>query len=677
MAFSNGLPIAATSDHFQAFFSVTAPVPKIETIPFKRVHNKPVQRNEDEVDLRISRFSKFDKTPMTLNDIVSSDEEEGKTRASCQATKSHWDQSLISGDMRALEVDTLCPGMDALEIRPIANAQTAQAQAMEVYNHYDFEHTYDESLPIFHHKDEILNAIKSQSVTVIEGMTGSGKTTQVPQYILDDCKQNNQYCNIVVTQPRKIAATSITRRVCEERKWPVGRLVGYQVGLDRVLCEDTRITYMTVGVLLRKLVKAKNLNQYTHIILDEVHERDQDTDFAMLIVRKFLRSNSPSVKVILMSATFNIKDFCEYFGSLVHGRMQPAKAVTVQGRSFNVSEHYLNDIMILGPISTLDPICPDISEQVFDIAVKLIKHFDDLEKEDDTLSTSSFPYFDDDETASISSSATPTKRGSVLVFLPGIFYIREMEQILQCSTELTALHVVPLHSSITLEEQSQVFSKPRPGARKVILATNIAESSITVPDIKYVIDFCLTKALVCDLGTNYQSLRLQWASKANCNQRKGRAGRVSNGRVYRLVTKDFWNNSIKAEGIPEMQRCPLENLVLQVKLLAIGNPKAILYLAMSPPCLEDIERTVLLLKEIGAISTVGPTCKQKHDGELTFVGRVLAELPLDMRLSKLLLLGYVFGCLSDCTVIAAALSRGGFFATPYKKWLDSYKQKLK
>ncbi|CAC5402912.1 TDRD9 [Mytilus coruscus] len=217
---------------------------------------------------------------------------------------------------------------------------------------------------------------------------------------------------------------------------------------------------------------------------------------------------------------------------------------------------------------------------------------------------------------------------------------------------------------------------PEEGERKIILSTNIAESSITVPDIKYVIDFCLTKSLVSDPDTNYTSLQLEWASRANCTQRKGRAGRVSDGRVYRMITRFFWETYIPDYGIPEMQRCPLEQLILQVKLLDLGQPKAILALALTPPNLNDIEKTILLLKEVGALSAPSTGVKNPYDGQLTFVGRVLAELPVDIRIGKLLMLGHVFGLLEECLIIGAALSLKSLFSKPFREHLNSFKHKL-
>uniref|UniRef100_A0A4W3IWW0 RNA helicase n=1 Tax=Callorhinchus milii TaxID=7868 RepID=A0A4W3IWW0_CALMI len=310
-------------------------------------------------------------------------------------------------------------------------------------------------------------------------------------------------------------------------------------------------------------------------------------DFLLLVVRKLLRTNSRFIKVILMSATINCEEFADYFAVPFRNSFTPAYIFEVDGAPHNVEEYYLDDLKRLAPN---------------------------------------------------------------LSFSIGIAEINYMHDVFTSMVQ-KRLHVYPLHSSVTLEEQNDAFLTPVPGYRKIILSTNIAESSITVPDVKYVIDFCLTRNLVCDDDTNYQSLRLSWASKASCIQRKGRAGRISKGYCYRLVTKDFWTHCIPDHAVPEMQRCPLGSTVLKTKLLDMGEPRALLASALSPPNLRDIERTVVLLKEVGALSIGIKEIENPYDGDLTFLGRVLAHLPVNLQLGKLVVLGHVFGCLEECLII--------------------------
>uniref|UniRef100_A0A8C9XHJ6 ATP-dependent RNA helicase TDRD9 n=1 Tax=Sander lucioperca TaxID=283035 RepID=A0A8C9XHJ6_SANLU len=470
------------------------------------------------------------------------------------------------------------------------------------------------SLPITKNRQELISLIENNSVVIIRGATGSGKTTQVPQYILDHYNEKNASCNIVVTQPRKIGASSIARWVATQRKCTLGSLVGYQVGLEKMATEHTRLIYMTTGVLLQKLVSAKCLTEYSHIFIDEVHERTEEMDFLLLVLRKLLHSNSCYVKIILMSATINCRQFAEYFGTPIRGKMNPAYVFEVEGAPYAIEEFYLDDLQKLN-----DHVCLCLSSKA--------------ERKD---------------------GMTASERGSVLVFLPGIHEISYMQEALAKLVH-KRLQVYPLHSTVTLEEQNCVFLFPVPGYRKVILSTNIAESSVTVPDVKYVIDFCLARHMVCDKDTNYQSLRLTWASKTNCNQRRGRAGRVSKGYCYRLVTKDFWRNEIPDYMIPEMLLAPLANIMLKVKLLDMGDPRSILSTALSPPDLGDIVRTVLQLKEMGALSAKSDGRGHNEDGEITFLGRVLAHLPVDLCLGKMIVLGHVFGCLEECLIIGQSV----------------------
>lgn len=563
------------------------------------------------------------------------------------------------------KLEDLYDEMDQLENNPPQGASDEvpaalrEEEASHIFDNYSFDHTYSPDLPITAYRQQIVDTIESNSVTVIQGATGSGKTTQVPQYILDEYAKNQRYCNIIVTQPRRIAAVSISKRVCQERGWTQGSLVGYQIGRDKCVSEDTRLSFVTTDVLLNKLIQSKNMNQYTHVILDEVHERDQSTDFCLLVVKKLLRTNSRHVKVVLMSATIQSDLFSMYFAVPVRGKVEGAPVVSVEGNSFHVVECYLEDLKDIGMLPDIIPEEPGVDKVGYELVGHLICHLDELEK-----------------TKSLR-QGVPLDRGTVLVFLPGEFEIKLLDQLLEDMCSDRMLWILPLHSKITTLEQGDVFKKPQEGFRKVILSTNIAESSITVPDIKYVVDFCLVKCLLCDTETNYQSLRMQWCSKANCTQRKGRAGRVSTGYCFRMVTQQFYESFIPQFGIPEIQRCPLEQLVLRVKLFDIGPPKAILKLALQPPDTDDIERTVLLLKQVGALTIhmrngiINPC-----DGELTFIGKVIGQLPIDVHLGKLLVLSYVFGCLEECLVISAALSLQSFFAKPYRREFEAYSKKM-
>ncbi|XP_031439020.1 ATP-dependent RNA helicase TDRD9 [Clupea harengus] len=520
------------------------------------------------------------------------------------------------------------------------------------------------SLPITKDRHELVSLIENNSVVIIRGATGSGKTTQLPQFVLDYYNERHVPCNLVVTQPRKIGASSIARWVARQRKCALGSLVGYQVGLEKMASEHTRLIYMTTGVLLQKLVGAKSLTEYSHIFIDEVHERTEELDFLLLVIRKLLFSNSRHVRVILMSATINCKEFAEYFGTPLLSQLNPAYVFEVEGAPYAIEQFYLDNLRGLIPFSAVPMHWdePGISVQMYSVAISLIESFDTMEEKDQSRK---------EETKGF---VQLPERGSVLVFLPGLAEIQYMQDALS-KLGRKRLQVYPLHSTVTLEEQNEVFLVPVPGYRKIILSTNIAESSVTVPDVKYVIDFCLARHLVCDRDTNYRSLRLTWSSKTNCNQRRGRAGRVSKGYCYRLVTKDFWEREIPDFVIPEMQRAPLDSILLKVKLLDMGDPRTLLSTALSPPNLSDIERTVLKLKAMGALSVNSPSQK-RYDGDMTFLGRVLAHLPVSLHLGKMIVLGHVFGVLDDCLIIAACVSIKSFFNAPHLQPLAGYRSKL-
>ncbi|XP_063539253.1 probable ATP-dependent RNA helicase spindle-E [Cydia strobilella] len=543
----------------------------------------------------------------------------------------------------------------------------------EVYSKYSFQMKEDTNkLSINSSKTDILDRIRGFPVVIIEGPTGCGKTTQVPQWILDDCHMHRRACKIIVTQPRRIAAMSIAKRVAQERGWDVGGVVGYQVGLENRTSNDTRIHYVTTGVLLQKLVNAKTMNEYTHIILDEVHERGQDMDFLLLVVKKLLYTVSPTVKVILMSATFQTQKFADYFMIPTPRGQHMASCIQVNKKDpmFSVKTFYLEQLSKFGSlVEACTPKAhePNIITEMYHLVVKLVNAFEQIDMTEDHITDRS-----------------EADLPSVLIFLPGINEIEEQYNALtdlqlrkKISPECPRYNwwVLPLHSTITADEQVRVFQRAPPGHRKIILATNIAESSITVPDIKYVIDFCLMKILIADSATNFSTLSLSWASKSNCEQRSGRAGRVRDGRVYRLVPAKFFDK-FQQDSPPEIVRCPLERLVLLAKMLDMGPPSDVLALAMDPPEMAHIQRTMLVLKEIGALKKTVDGEWSSSDGDLTYMGRIMARLPLDVKVSKIIILGHIFGCLDDSIIMAAALSVKNVCSSPFRERLNAYNAKL-
>ena len=427
------------------------------------------------------------------------------------------------------------------------------------------------------------------------------------------------------------------------------------------------------------LIAKKEMNEWTHVILDEVHEREEDMDLVMLICKKLLLTNSRGTKLILMSATMDHRTFVDYF-SVSHPELsiceKPAfLPVGNNAKQQKVHEYYWGDLRgdlkkMYGKDFTMPDFhldTPQLSIEAVRTCKMLLIKFDQLERE--TLERYKGPV------------QQKTPPGAVLIFLPGIQEIKQVRDFLvddgdeDGSRDGPEWKCIPLHSSIPWEECNSVFERVLPNQRKIILSTNIAESSITIPDIGYVIDFCLTKNMTSDPETNYPRLMLQWASTAQLTQRKGRAGRVGEGRVYRLVSRDFIKHLVQYHS-PEIQRVPLTKVVLDVKLLGMGSPKELLALAISPPDLLSMRRTVVALKEIGALLTTVEGLQCREDGDLTVLGEIIAKLPVDVRLGKLIVLGHIFGVLEETIVIASGLSGKPIFAAPFDKRVEAYKGKL-
>ncbi|XP_072748336.1 probable ATP-dependent RNA helicase spindle-E isoform X2 [Anoplolepis gracilipes] len=431
------------------------------------------------------------------------------------------------------------------------------------------------------------------------------------------------------------------------------------MGLIKNKCQDTRITYCTTGVLLQRLINKKNMLQYTHIILDEVHERDKNMDFLLLVVKKLLRTNSITVKVILMSATIDVNKFAKYFSSPVENKFLPAPIIDVPQRNpYNVSIYYIDDLENLGTIPEVNYDAPNFTCEMSEFCARIVHIFDRIDRKSNEDSDSAYD------------------RHAALIFLPGFLEIEELRSVLLSPKYTSAKwDIIILHSLISTEDQENIFKKPPKDFRRIILSTNIAESSVTVPDVKYVIDFCLTKLLINEPGSNYQCLQLCWASKSNCQQRAGRAGRLMDGRVYRMVPRSFYETMLPEETLPEILRTPLANVILKTKQLNMGEPRALLALSLDPPNLSNLRNTILLLKEVGALLDRGQTI-QEFDGELTPLGLVMAALPLDIRVSKLIILGHIFDILQDAIIIAASMSVKNIFNIDFHELESTYNEKL-
>jgi HrpA-like RNA helicase len=567
----------------------------------------------------------------------------------------------------------------------------------------------NKNLPIFEKRKDILEAIRKDKVTIICGDTGCGKTTQIPQYILQDEPQSYILC----TQPRRLAAINIAKRVADEMRVSVGDVVGYHVGMQFKWCFKTRVLFMTTGIFLQRLVNDDDfLKKVTHVVLDEVHERDWDIDFAMVILKHIL--NKSRVKLILMSATINTELFAHYFsksaidniqsevvyfneklkiwknneqrgqrvyqandwGKIYHWedekdpwidegediegnwgyhkdakeesmpvsrKTDPAPVISINKHYFQVKVMYLEYVLqgldqvlrisktdpIYDWINNFNPAAAALDEQVLRAAALLIVHLIEFEN---------------------CFKEKPGEKKTILVFMPGLYEINSLIDYIEDEGEKGRnLDLIALHSSLGDDEQDRAFNEPAPNRRKVIIATNIAESSITISDVYYVIDLCLTKEIYYDPVNKNENLQLNWASKASCRQRSGRAGRVRDGFVFRMCPEDFYNYKMLNYPKPEMQRCPLEKLILQIKIWNKFEPTHILGRAIQPPIIRDIGIAIKLLQETGALTI--DLKDDSNSGEITELGKIFVNIPVDIKLTRLFLFGLTFRCMSQAIIM--------------------------
>lgn len=515
------------------------------------------------------------------------------------------------------------------------------------------------SLPAWALRDEVVECVNTHQVTIISGETGSGKSTQAVQFILDDMIQGKRgsAANIICTQPRRISTLSLADRVSEERCSPVGDEVGYAIrGESAQKLGVTKITFVTTGVLLRRLQTSGGttddvvsaLADVSHVVVDEVHERSLDVDF-LLVLLKTVLAKRKDFKVVLMSATLDARIFEQYF----HQGSTVAK-VEIQGRTFSVDDHYLDDVIRLtgfdagsrhSNVAGGDPddaemenFEPSLARTIQTIGMRINYE----------LIVSTIRAID---------AQLGSQNGAILIFLPGVFEINRALDALRSIPNILGL---PLHASLLPTEQRRVFPPAPYGKRKVIAATNVAETSITIEDIVAVIDLGKVKETTFDPQNNMVKLEEVWASRAACKQRRGRAGRVKAGQCFKLYTRNA-EAKMAERNEPEIRRVPLEQISLAIRAMGIKDVRAFLASAITPPNDLAVDGALDLLERIGAL-----------DGDdLTALGRHLSMIPADMRCSKLMVYGATFGCLEACLTIAAILTVKSPFVSPQAKRTES------
>jgi ATP-dependent RNA helicase DHX29 len=500
----------------------------------------------------------------------------------------------------------------------------------------------------------------------------SGKSTQTPAFLLEHQLSQGKHCKIYCTEPRRISALSLARRVSEElgeNKGDIGTnrsLVGYAIRLESNTCRETRLVYATTGIVMRMLEGSNDLHEITHLVLDEVHERSIDTDF-LLIVLKRLLPKRPDLKVILMSATVDAERFARYMGDNV-------PILNVPGRTFPVQIRYLEDAIEMTGYQVGDAAL----EKTIDLDL------DEDGPDDDARSDSKTDAIRGLSQYSLSTRKTLaqldeyridcdlivqlilhmatdpsiiTFSKAILVFLPGIAEIRTLNDMLLGHPFFSREWLVyALHSSISTDDQEAAFLVPPEGFRKVVLATNIAETGITIPDVTAVIDTGKHKESRFDERRQLSRLADTFISRANAKQRRGRAGRVQEGLCFHMFTKNRHDHLMNDQQTPEMLRLSLQDLAIRVKVCNLGGIEETLSGALDPPSAKNIRRAVDALKDVRALT-------QRE--ELTPLGQQLARLPLDVFLGKLVLLGVVFKCLDMAITTAAIMSSKSPFSAPF------------
>lgn len=488
--------------------------------------------------------------------------------------------------------------------------------------------TQRRTLPIYKVREELLKTVRDNQVVVLVGETGSGKTTQILQYLYEEGlhvrkpaakaaatevdgsaptaeeEDDEEELRLLCTQPRRIAAVSVAERVAQELGCRCGSVVGYKVRFDDCSGPLTKIMFLTDGMMLKEFTSDPDLSSVAAIMVDEAHERSLNTDILLGLLRDVIRRN-PHVKVIVASATINAEKFSNFFDS--------APVFTVSGRTFPVDVFYSDE-----------PVADYVTESAQTV---------------------------------IGLHMSKPLPGDILVFLPGQDAIETCvetlrQYIAEADGSLRPLVILPIYSSLPPQEQARIYDATPAGTRKVVIATNIAETSITIDGIVYVVDCGLCKQDFYNTKAMVEELRVVPTSQASATQRAGRAGRTQRGECFRLFTSYTFKNELPSETIPEILRSSMSAVVLQLKALGINN--LLQFDFVDAPSTESLERALDHLFLLGAM---------KGDGRLTVTGRRMAEFPMDPSLSKCIIRGCALGCGRHMAMAAAMLTLESVFVS--------------
>jgi len=636
------------------------------------------------------------------------------------------------------------------------------------------------NLPASGSREEVTRAVDSSSVVVLSGETGCGKSTQVPQFILESeiAAGRGGATNIIVTQPRRISAIGLAERVAAERCEKCGDVVGYSVRLESKQSSKTRLLFCTTGVLLRRLLSDPLLADTTHVVLDEVHERSVDSDLLLLLLRRVVSKN-PKLRIVLMSATADADLFDDYFkhpSKIADVAGVSTTQVHIAGFTHPVREYFLEDVFEMtghavgksGPYAKRKQIkkvksnaqvesllaekaakrkaervalglegedandasddednedderdVPDDWDLVDDDSTYEVKRAPEasLETDADASTTASVKQIEDERlrtsllaeaSRALAGYSTQTQRsiqnvdesiinydaieqlisaiirteieegpsalvpppvagkkpkdvplGAILVFMPGQFEIARLIRKLEHSSlleesEVGALRILPLYGSLSSKDQRRIFERAPEGVRKIVVATNIAETSVTIDDVRYVIDTGRAKEMQYDSLRGLSVLADTWVSQAAAKQRRGRSGRTAPGARFAMFSRSQFAN-MSPQQPPEMLRTPLQQLCLSIKAMSGEHVSKTLAAALSPPDASAVAAAVDELRDLRAFD---------EREELTPLGRHLSQMPVDARIGKMLLFGAILGCLDPILTIAGAMSGRPLFYSP-------------
>ncbi|KAM0053933.1 putative RNA helicase [Helianthus debilis subsp. tardiflorus] len=499
-------------------------------------------------------------------------------------------------------------GVDGM---PVVNRWNLRQYSQRYYDILEKRKT----LPVWHQKEEFLKALRENQTLILVGETGSGKTTQIPQFVLEavelESADKRRKFMVGCTQPRRVAAMSVSRRVAEEMDVTIGEEVGYSIRFEDCSSAKTVLKYLTDGMLLREAMTDPLLERYKVIILDEAHERTLATDVLFGLLKEVLK-NRPDLKLVVMSATLEAEKFQGYFFG--------APLMKVPGRLHPVEIFY-----------TQEP-----ERDYLEAAIRTVVQIHMCEPP-----------------------------GDILVFLTGEEEIEDAcrkitKEVGNLGDQVGPVKVVPLYSTLPPAMQQKIFepapaplTEGGPAGRKIVISTNIAETSLTIDGIVYVIDPGFAKQKVYNPRVRVESLLVSPISKASAHQRSGRAGRTQPGKCFRLYTEKSFNNDLQPQTYPEILRSNLANTVLTLKKLGIDD--LVHFDFMDPPAPETLMRALEVLNYLGALD---------DEGNLTKLGEIMSEFPLDPQMGKMLVVSPEFKCSNEILSIAAMLSVPNCFVRP-------------